>query len=191
MPTISRNCWPAGPTPPPRFAPGRGVDEPIAWYDYSSGSQVIRWLHADRQGSIVAQSLAAGTVPSGGIYAYGPYGEPQAWILGGSRFAYTGQVQLPEIGLYHYKARAYDPASGRFMQTDPAGYTADVNLYTYAAEDPIGGSDPSGMTFSNCWTGSRLGPDAYCTNNDIAEDSVLNNSPGGASAGANEAQPSE
>ena len=38
------------------------------------------------------------------------------------RFQYTGQVWLPELGMYHYKARIYSPTLGRFMQTDPIGF---------------------------------------------------------------------
>lgn len=46
--------------------------------------------------------------------------------------------------LYYYKARVYDPQSGRFLQTDPVGYGADMDLYAYAGEDPMNGSDPTG-----------------------------------------------
>ena len=37
------------------------------------------------------------------------------------RFAYTGQIELTGLDLYFYKARIYDPALGRFLQTDPTG----------------------------------------------------------------------
>ncbi|MGH7017093.1 MAG: RHS repeat-associated core domain-containing protein, partial [Caulobacteraceae bacterium] len=63
----------------------------------------------------------------------------------GPRYRYTGQIELPEAGLYDYKARAYAPGLGRFLQTDPAGYSSDLNLYAYAGEDPINQTDPSGM----------------------------------------------
>ena len=36
----------------------------------------------------------------------------------------TGQQWLPELGMYHYKARIYSPTLGRFLQTDPIGYGA-------------------------------------------------------------------
>jgi RHS repeat-associated protein len=62
------------------------------------------------------------------------------------RFGYTGQMRLPEIGsFYHYKARAYAPAWGRFLQPDPIGTAGGMNLYAYTDNDPVNGSDPSGL----------------------------------------------
>src|SRR6201999_619070 len=102
-------------------------DEPLIWYE-GSGTTDPRWLIADRQGSIIATTNASGTATP---YSYGPYGEPSAWTGGGgamlSRFRYTGQIALPELQLYHYKARVYDPVLGRFLQTDPVGYTSDLD----------------------------------------------------------------
>jgi RHS repeat-associated protein len=136
------------PTLQRRYVHGPGVDEPVVWYE-GSGLTTRHWLHADERGSIIATSDSGG---NGTEYKYGPYGEPTSWS--GVRFRYTGQIVLPELQLYHYKARVYDPVLGRFLQTDPVGYKDDVNLYAYVAGDPLNSIDPAGKAgVPNCPSG--------------------------------------
>jgi RHS repeat-associated protein len=64
-------------------------------------------------------------------------------------FTYTGREFEPELGMYYYRARYYDPSTGRFLQSDPnAGYLTQpittINKYIYAINNPILFSDPSG-----------------------------------------------
>jgi len=123
-----------------RYVHGPGVDAPLVMY-VGSGTTTRRWLHADERGSIVAISDASGNAIA--TFTYDPYGVPSDFT--GSRFLYTGQMALPEVSLYHYKARTYAPLLGRFLQTDPIGYAGGLNLYAYVGGDPVNGRDPSGL----------------------------------------------
>jgi RHS repeat-associated protein len=61
-------------------------------------------------------------------------------------FAYTGREWEPEVGMYFYRARFYDPVLGRFISRDPIGLSSgDVNFYAYVGNDPINYVDPLGL----------------------------------------------
>ena len=78
---------------------------------------------------------------------------------------------FPELNVYDYRHRLYDPDLGRFLQTDPLGLqteggkltagqkalfspgfqapeafsTSELNLYRYCGDDPVDRSDPWGL----------------------------------------------
>jgi hypothetical protein len=41
-----------------------------------------------------------------------------------------------------YRARYYNPATGRFLSEDPIGFLGGINEYIYADDDPEDYSDP-------------------------------------------------
>ncbi len=102
----------------------------------------------DASGNIVGeQRYRAAPLPKeeGGY----PYGETR--LVSGSMYTdrlFTGQREMAGLGIYHYGARFYSPKLGRFVSADPivpgAGNPQAFNRYSYALNNPVRYTDPSG-----------------------------------------------
>ncbi|MGW7003747.1 RHS repeat-associated core domain-containing protein [Streptomyces sp. NPDC054933] len=68
---------------------------------------------------------------------------------------FVGGTRDTDTGLTHLGAREYDPTLGRFISVDPIMDLADpqqINGYTYANNNPVTKSDPSGLIPPGCGT---------------------------------------
>jgi RHS repeat-associated protein len=107
-------------------------------------------------------SLTSSTGATEWTYAYEPFGglRTEAQDAPGAPanvMKFTGQL-ADTTGLYHLRAREYDPALGRFTRTDPLESDVVQPLvarYVYAANRPTVMVDPSGKMFEPSGAGQE------------------------------------
>jgi RHS repeat-associated protein len=125
-----------------RYIHGPGIDEPIAM----ARGGANYFYHQDGLGTVTELTDSGGGVAKS--YAYDAYGNilDQTGTVE-NPYTYTGREFDAETGLYYYRARYYDPRSGRFLRKDPIGFDGgDVNLYNYVLNSPTNKKDPVGLT---------------------------------------------
>ena len=103
-----------------------------------------RHIYTDAQGSTRLITDEAGNVLQ--TLDYDAFGNEQT--SGPTRHRYTGESFDSATGLYHLRARDYDPSTGRFISMDehPGSRTIPLTLnkYLYGNADPVNHIDPSG-----------------------------------------------
>jgi RHS repeat-associated protein len=123
-----------------RYTHGPGIDEPISMQ--RGGANYF--YHQDALGTVSDLSDSSGVLARS--YAYDAWGNIiQETGQLENPYAYTGREFDVETGLYYYRARYYDPRTGRFLQHDPIGMQGGMNLYAYALGNPIKLTDPLGL----------------------------------------------
>jgi RHS repeat-associated protein len=140
------------------------VGQVLADEQATSGGEAgtTRWLFNDEQQSVrtIATSDGSSTSVVDQI-VYDSFGNVQSETFSGGSFThqhgYTGQVFDTETGLGYFKARYYDPHSGRFLSEDPQ--RDGENWIDYVGNNPINATDPTGMFAQNSYvnTISALG----------------------------------
>ncbi|MGI8765970.1 MAG: RHS repeat-associated core domain-containing protein [Gemmatimonadaceae bacterium] len=109
--------------------------------DHAATSNVIGTHEGTAEGTSVTQTIS-----------YDAWGIPRVSGNANSRLMWKGLLWEGDVvGLYYMRGRWYDPELGRFIQEDPIGTDGGINVYVFAGNDPVTGSDPSGsVTIQAC-----------------------------------------
>src|SRR5271156_4793980 len=102
------------------------------------------FYNPDALGSVTSLSNSAGSIAN--TYTYDSFGKLTAST--GSLvnpFRYTARESDTETGLYYYRARYYDPTTGKFLSEDPIHFAGSINFYSYVSNNPVLRIDPSGL----------------------------------------------
>jgi RHS repeat-associated protein len=123
-----------------RYTQELRIDQPIAQLSASTAG----YYHADGLGSITSLSSSAGALVE--TYSYDSFGSPLTSTgTIANPFRYTGRELDSETGIYYYRARFYDPSTGRFASEDPAEFLGGMNFYAYVGNHASNLVDPSGL----------------------------------------------
>jgi RHS repeat-associated protein len=124
-------------------------------YDVQVGR---KWVTTTDHLGSVRDVIDAGSGAVVGSFDYTPYGQ----IASSSGTAvpdylYAGLRFDPLQALYYSKTRAYDPASGHWLNRDPIGEQGGLNLYGYVLGNPLSYADASGLGATGAAIGGSIG----------------------------------
>jgi RHS repeat-associated protein len=132
-----------------RYVHDTAVDQVLADEKFTGGTSQWRWPLLDHEQSVRDLVNDAGAVLNHKVFdSFGRLAsETSTAAANDIIFGWTGREFDSETGLQYNRARYYDPATGRFISTDPSGIelSGDYNLYHYAGNNPLNASDPTGL----------------------------------------------
>ncbi|MBL4659360.1 MAG: hypothetical protein JKY19_03320 [Alcanivoracaceae bacterium] len=128
---------------------GAGIDQPSQMEASVSAAVSGKfWFHRDARNNVLALTNEAGDVVEKS--RYDDFGNFDQTISIENRYLFQGRRYDPETGLFYYRNRYYDPVTGRFLQRDPVWDNKNKgNAYTFVANNPLSGRDPTGLVWWN------------------------------------------
>ncbi|MHB8744744.1 MAG: RHS repeat domain-containing protein, partial [Sulfuricaulis sp.] len=141
--------------------------EAIAVYTTRSNNvNDTRYFHKDHLGSIDTITNETGQVverlsyDAWGKRRNGDWTDATSPIFSITHHGFTGHEHLDDVGLINMNGRIYDPTLARFLSADPTvqspGNPQTLNRYTYANNNPLTYTDPSGYGWlSSLWSGIK------------------------------------
>jgi RHS repeat-associated protein len=136
---------------------GKGIDNLLSFTDHASS--ITYYPIKDHQNTILALVDGNGAVVES--YDYSAYGKvhsvkdgegnlltSESGLLAsdlGNRYTFQGREVDWDTGLIYFRARWYNPETGRWLSKDPIRVAGGLNLYVYCANNPVCFNDPYGF----------------------------------------------
>jgi RHS repeat-associated protein len=120
----------------------------------ATGTAVSRYVHPDHPGSTNVVTDASGSIAQLlDYYLYGATRVSSTTYPTNEKRQYIGQYADAQTSLSYLNARYYNPVQGQFLSEDPVFWNSrqnladpqSLNVYSYANDNPINRSDPSGL----------------------------------------------
>jgi len=112
-----------------------------------SGAPVHLYYHYDGGGNGSQLTDATGAVIARYSYdAWGETVESSGVKSASNRYRYRTKERHEASGLYDFGFRFYNTGLGRFINRDPIAESGGLNLYAFAANDPVGKTDEYGLS---------------------------------------------
>ena len=135
-----------------RYTYGPGVDNILSMTVTTNGQSYTYYYLKDHQNSVVALTDESGEMVES--YSYNAWGRTTVYDANGTeltesafgnRVCWQGREINWNTGLYCFRARWYDPITGRFLSKDPIGISGGLNQYVFCHNNPINRTDPLGL----------------------------------------------
>lgn len=123
-------------------------EKPVAVFAGSGSSAKTYYIVTDSQNTprrLVDPTNNDAVVWSWDSTAFG-LGNPAGSVTFNLRF--PGQYYDKDSKWFYNHNRNYNPELGRYMEPDPIGLEGGLNIYTYAAGNPISNTDATGLFYS-------------------------------------------
>ncbi len=122
----------------------------------TSSGGATAWYLPDKLGSVRDIVNTSGTVLDHVVYDSFGIIVTETNSANGDRFKYAGMEYDSVTGQYYDRARNYSSNLGRFINLDPAGFSAgDTNLLRYVGNNPTDETDPLGESSGASETSSE------------------------------------
>jgi RHS repeat-associated protein len=116
---------------------------PLAQIDKSGGTETVTYLHTDHLATPRYGTNAAGST----VWTWdsGAFGKEAPTGTATVNLRFPGQYYDAETTLHYNWNRYYNPATGRYVSSDPIGLAGGFATYNYVSASPVMFADPRGL----------------------------------------------